>query len=77
VEEDQVVWTDEMDGGAYVAKVVHTEMPYYGKLTLTETATGKVLVDETVVLAFDARDGADEDDVLEWKRICEESAPPL
>ena len=65
-----IIWEATIDN-TFKCAVVHTE-DYKGQLKVTDNA-GKVLLDETVDLAFGASFGPDVDDVQAWENMCIEA----
>jgi hypothetical protein len=61
-----VVYENTIDGGKWGCKVIRTE-PYVGQLTVWNIASGTVILDERVGLAYDAVFGPDVDDLAGWQ----------
>jgi hypothetical protein len=62
------VWDEGVDNGRFRCLVTRTR-PYEARYTVTVAATGEVLHDAEVGLAYDARFGPDVDDVGHWQQI--------
>jgi hypothetical protein len=60
------VWANTVDKGRFAVGVTRTG-DHRGKLLVTVVATGEVLLDEEVGLAYDALFGPDVTDVAEWE----------
>lgn len=63
---EDVIWADAVDNGAWKAKVVRTS-ERAGELTVTESATGRVVHRENVGLSYGAVFGPDIADVTQWQ----------
>lgn len=66
-EQQNEVWSSDVDGGAYHAFVVRTG-EYRGTLIVV-AAGGHELMREDVGLAYGARFGPDVDDVAMWQEL--------
>jgi hypothetical protein len=66
-----VIWTDSLDGGTYVATVLRTK-PYHGTLTLL--CADRCVLQRNVTISYDAPFGPDGEDVYDWKCMCVEAA---
>lgn len=65
-EEDVVVWENTIDQGAWGCKVVRGGA-MKGQLSVWNVATGEVILDKEVGLAYDAIFGPDVDDLAQWQ----------
>lgn len=65
----KLVWGADLDE-RYEARVHRTAHPRQGRLTLTDVATGLVLISETVALSYGAVFGPDIGDVEAWQLRC-------
>jgi len=61
------IWTGTLDH-RYVLTVNPTPQPRYGRLTITDSLTGTVLLDEPVPLSYGAVFGPDMGDVQVWQQ---------
>ena len=66
-----LIWSDSLDGGTYVATVLRTK-PYHGTLTLL--CSDRCVLQRDVTISYDAPFGPDGEDVGDWKRMCIEAA---
>jgi hypothetical protein len=64
------VWENTVDSGRFHCGVIPVNDGYAGKLVVTVVATGEVILDEVVSIAFAARFGPDVDDVNTWQDTC-------
>lgn len=63
---ESVVWEDTVDGGEFTVSVTRNSS-YKGQLRVRVAATGEVLLDEEVGLAYQAIFGPDMADVEDWE----------
>jgi hypothetical protein len=66
MDDPDIVWENTIDGGTWGCKVVRTQQ-YVGQLTVWNTASGEVILDQQVGLAYDAIFGPDVDDLAAWE----------
>ena len=63
---ENVVWENTIDQGTFAVRVDRKDR-YTGQLKVAVAATGEVLLDEEVTLAYGAIFGPDVADLAEWK----------
>ena len=63
---EDVVWQNTVDGGTWDCRVVHSS-EHTGTLYVTRIATGEVIFERVVGLAYGAIFGPDVDDVQRWE----------
>lgn len=65
------VWNQTVDSGKFTCRVIGDEVNNYrGKLIVTVTETGKVLLEEDVGISYGAPFGPDVADVQDWQDKC-------